>query len=207
MSAPFRRATPLAAVALLASWLAVRHHPAPLGIDRAAFDVLALANHGWAAGAAPTVVDVAKVLLACCGLALACLLLIRRELCSAVAIALGLILSQAAAHVAKDAIQRPRPMHELVYAGGYSFPSTTSVLGVGMLFLVLAVGRSGPTSRRTCTAAAGVIITLALGLSFIVLRVHYLTDVIAGWALGVLVFAACELVVNVLWRRLPRLGA
>ena len=196
----------LAAIALLVSWLAVRHHPAPLGIDQTAFDLLALDNHGWVADAAPTVVDVAKVLLACFGLALACLLLFRRELRSAIAIALGLILGQSAAHLAKDAIQRPRPTHELVYAGGYSFPSTTSVLGVGLLFLMLAVGRSGPTSRRTYIAIVGVIITLALGLSFIVLRVHYLTDVIAGVALGVLMFLACELIVNVIGRRLPLLG-
>lgn len=206
MRARYGFTAPLAGVVLLASWLAVRHHPAPLGIDRAAFDVLALRNHGWAAEAAPTVVSVAKILLAGCGLALGCLLAIRAELRSCLAIALGLLLSQIAAHLAKDAIQRPRPTHELVYAGGYSFPSTTSVLGVGLLFLLLAVARSGPASRRSFTAVAGVVLTLILGLSFIVLRVHYLTDVIAGWALGALLFSACELVVDVLWRGSPSLG-
>jgi membrane-associated phospholipid phosphatase len=35
-----------------------------------------------------------------------------------------------------------------------------------------------------------------LGLSFVVLRVHYLTDVIAGWALGALAFVLCETLVS-----------
>jgi undecaprenyl-diphosphatase len=186
-----------ATLVLLGSWLVVRGHSQP-GIDRFGFRVLALASGGAAAEAAPTVVDVAKVLLAACALAVLGLLMARRKWRDCMVIVAGLLVGQTAAHIAKAAISRPRPAHEFVSAGGFSFPSTTSALGMSFLFLSIAAAGLLPQRRRAATVAVGGVMTFVLGLSFVALRVHYLTDVIAGWALGVLAFMLCELVANVI---------
>jgi undecaprenyl-diphosphatase len=171
-------------------------------IDRFAFRVLALPSHGALAAAAPTVVAAAKAVLAVAALIVLGLLARQRAWWDCVAIAVGAPVAQAAAHLAKDAVARPRPEHELVRAGGYSFPSSTSALGMGFAFLAIALARTLPACRRVITAA-GALVTLALGLSFVALRVHYLSDVIAGWALGVIVYALCGLAPELRRHRAP----
>jgi membrane-associated phospholipid phosphatase len=39
--------------------------------------------------------------------------------------------------------------------------------------------------------AAGIALAVVVGLSRVYLRVHYLSDVAAGWGLGVAAFAGC----------------
>jgi membrane-associated phospholipid phosphatase len=41
---------------------------------------------------------------------------------------------------------------------------------------------------------AGIALTAAVGLTRVYLGVHYLTDVIGGWALGISAFAGCATV-------------
>jgi membrane-associated phospholipid phosphatase len=176
---------------LLADWLAVRGHGVP-GIDRRAFDALALADDMSNRNAAATLVEASKVALAGCALVGIIWLLVRRAWRDCAVIVAGLIVAQTAAHIAKAQIARPRPAHPLVYAGGYSFPSTTSAIGVAFLLLAIAAARLLPERHRLATVAGGAAVTVLIGLSFVVLRVHYLTDVIAGWALGWLAFTLCE---------------
>jgi membrane-associated phospholipid phosphatase len=193
MSRPYRARVAVIAAAwlvLLGTWLMLARHETG-AIDQFAFRVLALPSHGVAA-AAPTVVAAAKAVLAAAALIVLGLLARQRAWWDCVAIAVGAPVAQAAAHLAKDAVARPRPEHELVRAGGYSFPSSTSALGMGFAFLAIALARALPARRRAITAA-GALVTLALGLSFVALRVHYLSDVIAGWALGVIAYALCGL--------------
>jgi membrane-associated phospholipid phosphatase len=192
-----------AALVGLGSWLAVRGHTQPR-LDRIAFDLLALPTSGWAADAASSVVDIAEVVLAACAVGVIGFLLVRRAWRDCIVIVIGVIASQTAAHIAKSAIARPRPTHGLVPAGGYSFPSTTSALGVSFLFMAIALARVVPQRYRRMTVSAGAAITLVLGLSFVALRVHYLTDVLAGWALGLLVFVACETAASAISE--PRIG-
>jgi membrane-associated phospholipid phosphatase len=107
-----------------------------------------------------------------------------------------------AAHLVKSAVPRPRPPHELVTAGGWSFPSTTSALGTVFPFLAFGLAESLDDWARAATRAAGVIVALLLGLSFVALRVHYLSDVIAGLALGTLAFLACGAMIGAIASRL-----
>ena len=95
----------------------------------------------------------------------------------------------------KVVFARPRPWfaapHEL--AGGFSFPSGHSmatVVAAGMLaYFALTVVRSRTVRMGVLTAA--VAWTVAMGFSRLYLGVHYLSDVIGGFAAGTVWLSAC----------------
>ncbi len=87
----------------------------------------------------------------------------------------------------KQIVGRPRPPapQMLVHAGGPAFPSghaTLTVAFYGMLALLLARGR--PPRQRNAIWIVATLIALAVGASRLYLGVHWLTDVLAGYALG-----------------------
>ena len=88
----------------------------------------------------------------------------------------------------KEVVGRARPVLDqpVAHAGGFSFPSGHaygSVVGVGVVLLVL-----GPllrTAWRRAAWVAGVLLVLVVGVDRLALGVHYLSDVVAGWVVGV----------------------
>lgn len=88
--------------------------------------------------------------------------------------------------ITKAAVSRPRPTDAVIAVTGSSFPSghaAQSLAVYGALALVAAASvRSG--SRRLVLVAAAALTALCVGLSRVVLGVHWLSDVIAGWALA-----------------------
>ena len=90
--------------------------------------------------------------------------------------------------VLKSLVGRLRPVvaHPVAYGNGDSFPSghaLGSIVCYGALFLVFL-----PAARGNCRRAfTAVIVTLiaAIGVSRLLLGVHYLSDVLGAWALGV----------------------
>jgi membrane-associated phospholipid phosphatase len=89
--------------------------------------------------------------------------------------------------VLKDAVRRARPsfVDAVANAPGRSFPSghaLGSMVGCGVLLLVLLPLLSR-LARRVAWAAAAVIV-VAVGFARVGLGVHYLSDVLAGWVLG-----------------------
>jgi membrane-associated phospholipid phosphatase len=96
----------------------------------------------------------------------------------------------------KEAIDRPRPGGALIDAEGSSFPSGHAAYSVIYPCLALTVTarlRPGMTNA-TVLIVAGILLAGAIGLSRVYLHVHYLSDVSAGWGLGVSAFAACAAV-------------
>src|SRR3984885_4769956 len=92
------------------------------------------------------------------------------------------------APVLKALVGRLRPVvaHPIAYGNGDSFPSghaLGSIVCYGALFLVFLPAVRG-TWRRVFTA---VIVTLiaAIGISRLLLGVHYISDVLGAWALGI----------------------
>lgn len=127
-------------------------------------------------------------------LVLIALLARRRRWLGAAGIVGGYLLVALAAHLAKAAEQRPRPAGALIAAGGYSFPSTESALAIGLIAMaIVAAGLTDHRARRIEVIGAAGLLTGAIGTLLISIRVHYLTDVLAGWAMGAAVFAACGL--------------
>ena len=113
----------------------------------------------------------------------------------AAALLFAVVSTQATVVAAKVLMARPRPADEMAIAdpSGWSFPSGHSATAVA-LYVTLALiattiwrGRVRPT---LVFAVAGAIVAL-VGLSRVYLGAHYPTDVLAGWATGGVIVAAC----------------
>jgi len=167
------------------------------GVDRRAFALLAVAPGGLLARIAAPAAEIGPPLLAVLVIAVIIVLIRQRARLDAAVVLCGFPVCAIGIHVAKAAVARARPSGSLIQAGGFAFPSGDSALCIGVIVITIALARL--TSDRTWRAAwiaAGGLATIAGGLLFIALRVHYLSDVIGGWALGVTVFAACGLVLR-----------
>jgi undecaprenyl-diphosphatase len=90
--------------------------------------------------------------------------------------------------ILKTLVGRLRPVvaHPIAHGGGNSFPSghsLGSIVCYGAVFLVFLPAARG----RWRTAFTAVIVTLValIGISRVLLGVHYLSDVLGGWTLGI----------------------
>ncbi len=103
--------------------------------------------------------------------------------------------------------ERPTVIDHLVEETSYSFPSGHSTMAT-VVYLTLAVMLAEFQEKRSLRVyILGYAVLLAglIGVSRVVLGVHYPSDVAAGWTLGLL-WATCTWVVaRVLKRRAPRL--
>ena len=118
------------------------------------------------------------------GLASLLLLVLRRERFRALVWAAGLSACWVILPFAKDQFQRPRPPFATI--GGYSFPSGHS-FGSAVVYglLGILIWRIRHPSRRRWVWAGMIWLVIPLvGLSRIMLGVHYFSDVVAGLALG-----------------------
>jgi len=98
-------------------------------------------------------------------------------------------------HIGKAAHDRPRPFGPLVSSSGSSFPSGHAAYAVAWVALAVVAVRDGPGwLQRVTLVAAAIVVAVAVALTRLYLRVHYLSDVLAGLGLGLLVFAACGMV-------------
>jgi len=116
--------------------------------------------------------------------ALGCWLVHRRSdavylvLTRAVAIVVGTLL--------KDGVARTRPelAHPVAHASGYSFPSGHALgSAAAYMSLALVVSWERPAVLRVLVPLAAVV-ALVVGMTRVLLGVHYPSDVVAGLALG-----------------------
>jgi membrane-associated phospholipid phosphatase len=84
--------------------------------------------------------------------------------------------------------QRPELPYSVIAAHGYSFPSGHA-MGVTTSALVSAWALHhwiiGPQVPESLSGTAAIAIIAGVGFSRVYLGVHYPSDVIAGWALGI----------------------
>src|SRR5262245_20156025 len=102
----------------------------------------------------------------------------------------------------KLVFHRPRPELSYVHLDTYSFPSGHAA-GAAAVYGVLAflMSRRGGRRRSIVCGVAFVALVGTIGFSRLYLEAHYLSDVLAGVALGLFWLCACVLVYLWLGRR------
>ncbi|CUB09412.1 phosphatidylglycerophosphatase B [Bacillus cereus] len=87
----------------------------------------------------------------------------------------------------KEIMKRDRPsLNETLDALGYSFPSGHAMLSImtfGFLTYIIAANLKSVTGKYVITILMGIVI-VSIGLSRIILNVHYPTDILAGYCIG-----------------------
>ena len=98
-------------------------------------------------------------------------------------------------NLVKVAVGRERPnVARLVHASGFSFPSGhTASSAAAYAAIALVVGRRRSRRAKALLAGTAGAITVAVATSRVLLGAHWLTDVIAGAALGWACFALCSI--------------
>jgi undecaprenyl-diphosphatase len=91
--------------------------------------------------------------------------------------------------IMKRAVERPRPADAIYNADGFAYPSGHAALSVTFLAIGILLSRRLPT--RIALVVIGATLAAAIGLSRVYMRVHYLSDVTGGWALGLAAFSLC----------------
>jgi membrane protein DedA with SNARE-associated domain/membrane-associated phospholipid phosphatase len=126
------------------------------------------------------------------GLALAAALALaaRRRVAEAIALVAGMGLTVWAVHWAKDAVDRPRPLHPLVSSMDQSYPSGHSAYAIVYVVVAIAVGRMFPRWRgRVAVVSAAIALVVLIGVTRIYLRAHFFSDVVGGYGLASGLFA------------------
>ena len=110
--------------------------------------------------------------------------------------------------VLKLVIRRPRPPGAAAFLQhfSWSFPSghaMASLIGYGMLAYVLTLLWIHHRSAQIAVVLGAALLIIAIGFSRLYLGVHYFSDVVGGYAAGVLWLSACISGVEVArrWRR------
>jgi membrane protein DedA with SNARE-associated domain/membrane-associated phospholipid phosphatase len=187
---------------LVAYTVIVGGEPGPTPGDDTAIEIAERLQAGW-------LTDVAKlftrlgslVVTGLLAIAAAALLAARRRWAEFGVLVAGAVLIYAGVHELKDAIDRPRPAAGgLIDVSGSSFPSAHAAYSTFYVWLAVTIVmrlRVG-MARGAAVIVGGIALTALVGLSRVYLDVHYLSDVSAGWALGVAAFSLCAAVALVI---------
>ena len=104
--------------------------------------------------------------------------------------------------IVKEAVDRPRPslLEPVATAHGKSFPSGHAMSSVvTYLALLIVFLPMIPRAWRWLAATLTGLLLLAIGLSRLVLGVHFVSDVLGGWVLGLAWVCGCAALFNI-WR-------
>ena len=125
-------------------------------------------------------------------------LLIRHRWRSAAILILSMGSTVLSVGIFKEFIMRSRPEDAIFKLMDPSFPSAHAALSAALIVIVtyLAVYRIKSWVMREMLLVISVLGIVVIGLSRIVLNVHWLSDVIAGWSLGIFLATASILLVR-----------
>ena len=143
-------------------------------------------------------IDVAKVVteigsfpvVAAAALATATWAATQRRWIDAGALVVGTTLSWVLVHVAKAAYDRDRPPGGLVDVANAAYPSGHTAYAVALVACAAVLVRAGSGwAVRFAAVTVAVVLVAVVGVTRVYLRVHYLTDVLGGVALGVAIWS------------------
>ncbi|MDQ3759412.1 MAG: bifunctional DedA family/phosphatase PAP2 family protein [Actinomycetota bacterium] len=192
--------TTLAAVLAVALFVVIGYgievgqDPGPTPGDSTAFDISGELRAGFLDDVAEAVTRLgAPVVTLAVALLAAILLGMRRMWVELAVLVAALAIVHAGVPLLKELVDRPRPDAPAGSAEGFAWPSGHAAYG--MIYAWLAAflvvrGRTGALSG-TAVIVIGLVISAAVALSRVYLRVHYLSDVNAGVALSVAAISFC----------------
>ncbi|EJR60433.1 hypothetical protein IIO_03792 [Bacillus cereus VD115] len=100
---------------------------------------------------------------------------------------MGILITHLVNKGIKEIVKRERPsLNEALDALGYSFPSGHAMLSImtfGFLIYIIAANLKSVTGKYVITILMGILI-VSIGLSRVILNVHYPTDILAGYCVG-----------------------
>ena len=120
------------------------------------------------------------------GLLACAILAVRMRGRAALLLAAIVLLERVSVDGMKSALARPRPDLELLpfMLGSFSFPSGHSANSMAAFTAIALI--AVPRRWRGPALATAILLSLTIGLTRIILGVHWPTDVIGGWAWGLL---------------------
>ena len=148
------------------------------------------------------------IAMAAVGMIGAVIIIVRRKWLELAAWVAGFIGAGVLSYILKIVIQRPRPVGATAFLHGesFSFPSghaLGSLVGYGMLAYVIGSNWITTTRGRFRLVIATAVLVVAIGISRLYLGVHYFSDVVGGYAVGVLWLSVCISGLQVAERRRP----
>ena len=185
---------------LISYWSVVAGDPGPTPGDETALDMFNDLRRAWLTDAAKALTHLGSGPLTWPLAALTTVVfVIRRRWMEAAALVIGMALIILLVHGIKDWTDRPRPLDPVVSSSGSSFPSGHAAYSTLYVWIAVTVAfRLVPgITRRTLLIGASIVLAALIGLTRAYLRVHWVSDVTSGWALGVSCFAAVATVVLV----------
>lgn len=156
------------------------------GVDRALLDELYGGHRPFLADAARLITMLGDGRVVTVFTAFGALFLLRRDQhWPAVVLLVGPMIGKALTELQKYEINRLRPEEDphLVVVHNLSFPSGHSTNSM-MTYVALALFLCGRSERRPYWIAGAVLLAIVVGLSRVVLGVHWPSDVIGGWSYG-----------------------
>ena len=112
---------------------------------------------------------------------------LKRQLREAATVLIAVVGSLVTAETSKTLVDRPRPNLGLDTAvTGSSFPSTTTVLAAAVfgIYAARVVPEIAPAGTRRVLVVVCLFVPLAVAASRVMVSEHYVTDVVAGLAIG-----------------------
>jgi membrane-associated phospholipid phosphatase len=166
-----------------------------LAFDSRAFEIADNVRAPWLDTVARVVTKPGLIVIVGPAVLLSAAVLIKRHArARAIALIVGAGLAWISVTIVKSVVDRPRPSHPLVHTTGQSYPSAHASNSVGWLALAIALTVVIPTrAGRIAAITAGALLAVVVGLSRIYLRAHYASDVLAGEALAVAMYAVAAL--------------
>lgn len=108
--------------------------------------------------------------------------LYKRRLVEPLVIASTLALTVLVVYWLKDSSAVPRPTGPMTKTDGYSFPSGHAAYAVIYVVIAIAIDRIGGLTGKVTLVTISMVLAVAVGLTRVYLRAHFLSDVVGGIA-------------------------